>query len=153
MKKIFQTIVYTGVAAVMLTATGCKKDYTNPTAATSAQVLAAAKGLAGVAVGLQRTYAANVAYGMYDANGLITGETILLNAGNTSELQFSTGGTAVDGTNALLGNVWSSASKVILDSRKISIFFLTLRRNVKYLDWSSSFTNGHSISLRFSLSA
>lgn len=119
MKKIFQTIVYTGVAAVMLTATGCKKDYTNPSAATSAQVLAAAKGLAGVAVGLQRTYAANVAYGMYDANGLITGETILLNAGNTSELQFSTGGTAVDGTNALLGNVWSSASKVIYDANNV----------------------------------
>ena len=119
MKKIYQSIVYTGLAAVLMTAGGCKKDYTNPAAATSAQVLSSAKGLAGVAVGLQRTYAANVAYGMSDANGLITGETILLNAGNTSELQFTTGGTAVDGTNALLGNVWSTASKVIYDANNV----------------------------------
>lgn len=119
MKKIIQSIVYTGLAAVMISATGCKKDYTNPTAATSTQVLSTAKGLAGVAVGLQRTYAANVAYGMADANGLVTGETILLNAGNTSELQFSTGGNAVDGTNALLGNLWSSAAKVIYDANNV----------------------------------
>lgn len=119
MKKIIQSIVYTGLAAVMISATGCKKDYTNPTAATSTQVLSTAKGLAGVAVGIQRTYAANVAYGMADANGLVTGETILLNAGNTSELQFSTGGNAVDGTNALLGNLWSSAAKVIYDANNV----------------------------------
>ncbi len=120
MKKIIQNIFYPGLAAVLLlNATGCKKDYTNPTAATSAQVLSSAKGLAGTAVGLQRTYAANVAYGMYDANGLITNETILLNAGNGSELQFTTGGPAVDGTNALLGNVWSTAGKVIYDANNV----------------------------------
>ncbi len=119
MKKIFQSILYTGLAAVLMTAGGCKKDFTNPTAATSVQVLGSAKGLAGVAVGLQRTYIANVGYGLSDANGLITGETILLNAGNTSEFQLSTGGTAVDGTNALLGNVWSTASKVIYDANNV----------------------------------
>ena len=119
MKKIIQSIIYTGFAAVLITAAGCKKDYTNPTAATSAQVLASAKGLAGVAVGIQKTYASNVAYGLSDANGLLTNETMLLNAGNGSELQFSTGGAAVDGTNALLGNVWSSASKVIYDANNV----------------------------------
>lgn len=119
MNRIFQTIAYTGLAAVLLTASGCKKDFTNPTAATSAQVLSTAKGLAGVAVGLQRTYANNVANGVADANGLITGETILMNAGNTSEFQFSNGGNAVDGTNALLGNVWSTAHKVIYDANNV----------------------------------
>jgi hypothetical protein len=119
MKKIIQYIAYSGLAAAVLSVTGCKKDFTNPAAATSVQVLSSAKGLAGVAVGLQRTYVNNVAYGMVDANGLITGETILLNAGNGSELQFSTGGTAVDGTNALLGNVWSSAAKVIYDANNV----------------------------------
>ncbi len=119
MKKIFQTILYTGLASVLISTTGCKKDFTNPNAASSAQVLGTAKGLAGVAVGLQRTYASNVAYGMADANGLTTGETILLNAGNGSELQFVTGGTAVDGTNALLGNVWSSANKIIYDANNV----------------------------------
>jgi hypothetical protein len=117
MKKIIQSIMYTGLAAVLIT--GCKKDFTNPSAATSAQVLGSAKGLAGVAVGLQRTYAANVAYGLSDANGLTTGETILLNAGNTSEFQLSTGGAAVDGTNALLGNIWSSANKIVYDANNV----------------------------------
>lgn len=70
-------------------------------------------------VGLQRTYASNVAYGMSDATGLITNETILMNPGNTSEFQFSTGGTAVDGTNALLGNVWTSANKIIFDANNV----------------------------------
>lgn len=56
---------------------------------------------------------------MSDATGLITNETFLLNQGNTSEFQFSTGGPAVDGTNALLGNVWTSASKVIYDANNV----------------------------------
>ncbi|HVZ26105.1 MAG TPA: hypothetical protein VG842_08625 [Sediminibacterium sp.] len=119
MKKLLHLFTCTGLAAVFLSVTGCKKDYTNPTAATAAQVLGSAKGLAGVAVGIQKTYAANIAYGMSDANGLLTGETILLNAGNTSELQFSTGGTAVDGTNALLGNMWSACGKVIYDANNV----------------------------------
>ena len=119
MKKIIQSIVYGGLAVLLLLATGCKKDYTNPNAATSAQVFSSAKGLAGIAVGLQRTYANNVAYGISDATGLLTGETILLNAGNGSELQFATGGNAVDGTNALLGNLWSASNKVIYDANNV----------------------------------
>lgn len=119
MKKIFQSILYTGLAAVLINATGCKKDFSNPTAATGPQVLGSAKGLAGVAVGLQRTYASSVAYGLSDANGLTTNETQLLNAGNTSEFQLTTGGTAVDGTNALLGNIWTNANKVIYDANNV----------------------------------
>lgn len=119
MKKSIQTSLYTGLAALLLTTAGCKKDFNNPNAATSDQVFSSAKGLAGVVVGLQRTYASNVAYGVSDATGLITNETILMNPGNVSEFQFSTGGAAVDGTNALLGNVWSSANKVIFDANNV----------------------------------
>ncbi len=120
MKKIIQKIFYSTLASVVLmNATGCKKDYTNPTAATSIQVLSSAKGLAGTAVGLQRTYINNVAYGLSDANGLTTGETTLLNRGNTSEAQLTDGGNNVDGTNALLGNIWSSAGKVIYDANNV----------------------------------
>jgi hypothetical protein len=117
MKKIFQSIIYTGLAAVVII--GCKKDYTNPSAATSAQVLGSAKGLAGILVGLQRTYASGVAYGLSDANGLTTNETILLNQGNTSEAQLTAGGNAVDGTNALLGNIWATSNKVIYDANNV----------------------------------
>ncbi len=119
MKKIIQIIKHSFLALLLIQATSCKKDYTNPNAATSDQVYSSAKGLAGIAVGLQRTYASNVSYGMSDATGLLTGETILLNAGNGSELQFVTGGNAVDGTNALLGNVWTATNKVIFDANNV----------------------------------
>jgi len=120
MKKIIQTIKYTSCAALlMIAATGCKKDFNNPNAAKRDEAYATSRGIAAVAVSLQRNYASNVAYGMSDATGLITNETLLRNAGNTSEFQFSTGGTAVDGTNALLGNVWASANKIIFDANEI----------------------------------
>lgn len=119
MKKTLSINIYSMLAVLLLAATGCKKDYVNPNAATSAQVFSSSKGLVGVVIGLQRTYASNVAYGVSDATGLITNETFLLNPGNTSEFQFSTGGSAVDGTNALLGNVWTSANKVIYDANNV----------------------------------
>ena len=120
MKKIIQTIQYTSCAVLMFfAATGCKKDFNNLNAAKREEAYATSRGIAAIAVSLQRNYASNVAYGMSDATGLITNETILRNAGNTSELQFSTGGTAVDGTNALLGNVWASANKIIFDANEI----------------------------------
>jgi hypothetical protein len=119
MKNIIQTILYTSFFLAAVTGTGCKKNYSNPTAATSAQVLSSSKGLMGTAIGIQRTYSLNVAPGLSDANGLITGETFLLNAGNTSELQLTTGGSAVDGTNALLGNIWATANKCIYDANNV----------------------------------
>lgn len=119
MKKTIQTSIYTGFLLLLLTAAGCKKNYDNPTAATSAQVLGSSKGLMGTAIGIQRTYSLNVTPGVTDATGLLTGETFLLNAGNTSELQLTTGGNAVDGTNALLGNIWTTANKCIYDANNV----------------------------------
>ena len=117
MKKIFQLSIYAASACIILT--GCKKNFSNPNAATASQVLSSSKGLMGTAIGIQRTYSLNVAPGIADANGLLTGETFLLNAGNTSELQLTTGGTAVDGTNALLGNIWTTANKCIYDANNV----------------------------------
>ncbi len=119
MKKTIQISLYTGLAALLLTTAGCKKDFSNPNAARKEEAFQTARGIAGIAVSLQRNYASNVAYGMSDATGLITNETILRNPGNISEFQFSTGGAAVDGTNALLGNVWASSLKIIYDANEI----------------------------------
>ncbi len=119
MKKIFHSICYISSLVALFTTTGCKKDFDNPNAATSAQVFSSAKGLMGTAIGIQRTFSLNVVPGAIDANGLVTNETILLNAGNTSELQLTTGGNAVDGTNALLGNIWISANKCIYDANNV----------------------------------
>ncbi|MEO5593727.1 MAG: RagB/SusD family protein [Chitinophagaceae bacterium] len=120
MKKIIKIAIYPVFALMLLSVgTGCKKNYSNPNAATSAQVLNSSKGLMGTAIGIQRTYSLNVAPGVSDANGLVTAETFLLNAGNTSELQLTTGGAAVDGTNALLGNIWTTANKCIYDANNV----------------------------------
>lgn len=119
MKKIIQITFYISGVLLVLSGTGCKKNYSNPNAATAAQVLNSPKGLMGTAIGIQRTYALNVSPGVSDANGLVTGETFLLNNGNTSELQLITGGNAVDGTNALLGNIWATANKCIYDANNV----------------------------------
>jgi len=119
MKKIIKIALFPVCAWLVLGGTGCKKNYSNPNAATSEQVLSSAKGLMGTAIGIQRTFALNVAPGVSDANGLTTNETVLQNAGNTSELQLTTGGNAVDGTNALLGNIWTTANKCVYDANNV----------------------------------
>jgi hypothetical protein len=123
MKKIFKyTLFIVGTASVMLGAIGCKKNYTNPNAATSDQIFSSSTGLTGVAVSLQRTYAlgrAGSVYNIVAANGFTTNELILMNAGNTAEYQLSVGGGSVDGTNSILANVWANANKIIYDANNV----------------------------------
>ena len=113
MNKIIKSTIYYSLGMAFLLVTGCKKDFQNPNAATSTQVLSSAKGLMGTAIGIHRTYSLNVAPGTADANGFITKEVMLLNAGNTSELQLTREGTAMYGTNALLGNLWPTSTNCI----------------------------------------
>jgi len=103
----------------VLVAAGCKKNFVNPNASTADQVFSNAKGMMGVAVGIQRNYSLNVVYGLTNATGLITNETILINVGNVSEAQFASGGGTVDNSNALLLNIWASASKCIYDANRV----------------------------------
>jgi starch-binding outer membrane protein, SusD/RagB family len=123
MKNIFKhSLLLMGTASVMLVSTGCKKNFTNPNAATSDQVFSSATGLTGVAVSLQRTYALGRAGSLYNiiaANGFTTGELILLNAGNTAEYQLSVGGGSVDGTNSILANIWANANKIEYDANNV----------------------------------
>jgi hypothetical protein len=120
MKKVFYKINLMLFIIVMISGImSCKKDFKNPNAAASDQVFSSAKGIMGVAIGIQRTYSLNVEYGLADATGLITNETFLLNAGNASEAQFSAGGASVDNSNGLLSNVWTSSSKCIYDANNV----------------------------------
>ena len=123
MKNIFKhSLLLMGTASVMLVSTGCKKNFTNPNAATSDQVFSSATGLTGVAVSLQRNYALGRAGSLYNiiaANGFTTGELILLNAGNTAEYQLSVGGGSVDGTNSILANIWANANKIEYDANNV----------------------------------
>lgn len=102
--------------------TGCKKDFINPNSAPEDQVFTSARGMTAAAIGLQRTYAfsrAGSVYNMVAANGFVTNELTLLNPGNIPELQLSTGGATVDGTNSILANIWANASKIMFDADRI----------------------------------
>src|SRR6476469_1478056 len=94
------------LTAVLLCAgmASCKKDFTNPNAATETETFASDRAATAVAAGLQRQYTAGAAsslYALVDANGFVTNELLLRNAGNIPELQLSTGGSAVDATNTV----------------------------------------------------
>jgi hypothetical protein len=100
----------------------CKKEFKDPNAALGTDVLNSAQGLTGVALGLQRVYTAgrpSVLFSAVAANGLVTKELQLLNAGNIPELQLSTGGNAVDGTNSILANLWANSNKIIFDADNV----------------------------------
>ena len=118
MKKIKYFSAIICLSSVLLFAS-CSKDFNNPNAASDTQVLSSAKGLMGVTVGLQRTYALTVHPSMISAVGLVTGETFVINAGFTSEANLGSGGAAVDGDNRLLINIWTSNCKVIYDANAV----------------------------------
>lgn len=115
-------LAYIMFAFLLIGASSCKKDFTNPNAAPEDDVFTSSRGLTSAAIGLQRTYASSRAGSVFNivtANGFVTNELILLNAGNIPELQLSTGGSTVDGTNAILANIWANASKIIFDANRI----------------------------------
>ncbi|MEO6722337.1 MAG: RagB/SusD family protein [Ferruginibacter sp.] len=102
--------------------TSCKKNFDNPNAATQDQVLNSPKGLTGTAIGLQRTYTLGLTSDLYNLNtsvGFSTNEVVLRNTGNIPELQLSTGGPTVDGTNAVLGNLWTTSNKIIYEANNV----------------------------------
>jgi hypothetical protein len=119
MKKIKIQGILLLIISLMIVVSSCKKDFTNPAAATSDQVLSSAKGLTGLAVGLQRIYSAGRASSLYNrvtADGFITNQLVILNQGNTSEYQLQLGGTSVDGTNTIILGLWTSSNKIIHDA-------------------------------------
>ncbi len=107
---------------MLLFSQGCKKDYANPNAATAEQVFSSPKGLTGVAVGLQRVHTlgrGSNLYNTFTVNGLTTNELIVVNTGNTSEVQLATGGNAVDGNHATLTTFWTNLNKTIYDANNV----------------------------------
>lgn len=118
MKRIQSFTLFFLLAATLITAS-CSKEYVNPNAASDVLVLGSPKGLMGVAVGIQRTYALSIHPSMMSAVGLTTGETFVLNIGNISEANLFSGGASVDGNNGLLGSIWISNCKAIYDANTV----------------------------------
>ena len=123
MKNYFLTTVLSMLLfATLIFTSGCKKDYVDPSRPSQEQVESTVKGLTGAVVGLQRVYTLGRASSLYNIitiNGLVTNELIVVNTGNTAEVQLSTGGTAVDPTHTMLATFWSSNNKVIYDANLV----------------------------------
>jgi hypothetical protein len=121
-KQIIKTSLYGSLAVLLLSGTSCKKDFTNPGAATSDQVFTTPQGMTGVAVGLQRVYTNGRSSSLYNKitlDGLLTNQLIVTNQGNTSEYQLQLGAGSVDGTNTILGGLWTSSNKIIFDADNV----------------------------------
>ncbi|EDM33965.1 hypothetical protein PBAL39_24495 [Pedobacter sp. BAL39] len=124
--KRYKTKVYAVqmlmAAMLLMGVSSCKKEYLDPNGAISDDVLGSSKGLTGVTVGLQRVYTFSrqgLLFSSITANGFVSNELYLSNAGNIPELQLSTGGASVDGTNAILVNLWANANKIIFDADNV----------------------------------
>jgi starch-binding outer membrane protein, SusD/RagB family len=120
--NIIKIVMIAALISTAVVQSGCKKNYTNPNAATDEQVFSSPVGLTGVVVGLQRVYTLGRGSNLYNSftvNGLTTNELFVVNTGNTSEVQLATGGTSVDGNNATLTTYWANLNKVIYDADKV----------------------------------
>jgi hypothetical protein len=121
MKKTFKLSSYI-LSGLLLISVSCTKEYSDPSRATEDVVLNSPKGLTGVAVGLQRVYTSGrtgLLFNTITANGFVSNELVLMNAGNIPELQLSTGGTTIDGTNSILNQLWTNGSKIIYDADQV----------------------------------
>ena len=113
---------YIFAVVMLMLATSCKKDYTDPSKAPEGQVFTNAAAMTAVSAGLQRTYSltrASALYNIITTTGLVTHELNLLNAGNLPEFQLSAGSAAVDGTNTILAGLWTTCNKIVYDANNV----------------------------------
>ncbi|MEH6308315.1 RagB/SusD family nutrient uptake outer membrane protein [Olivibacter sp. CPCC 100613] len=120
-KKKYTQLFYYGFALVFAMSS-CTKDYIDPSRALNDEALSSSQALTDISIGLQRTYSylrtSNI-YNKVTANGFVTNELLLRNEGNIPELQLSTGGATIDGTNTVLAGLWTSSNKIIYDANLI----------------------------------
>jgi starch-binding outer membrane protein, SusD/RagB family len=110
-KKIYQLML----TFVVFVVASCETEYLNPSAASQSQAVSDANALIALANGLQQKYSvggASPEYALASANGLLTKELLVLNAGNTNELLLSQGGGSVQGNNSILSNLWNQSNLV-----------------------------------------
>lgn len=121
-QRIIKTAIIAALISTAFIQTGCKKDFKDPSRATEEESLTTQRGLTAVAVGLQRVYTlgrGSTLYNLITINGLLTNELIVVNTGNTAEVQLATGGTSVDRNHTMLIQYWSTCNKVIFDADRV----------------------------------
>ena len=120
--KNIKLVTIAALLSVAFLQISCKKNYTDPSRATEEQVFSSVKGLTGAVVGLQRVYTlgrGSTLYNLITVNGLTTNELIVVNTGNTAELQLAAGGNLVDGNHTMLTQFWTTCNKTIYDANLI----------------------------------
>ena len=121
-RQISKSIFYSLLLLATLMQTSCKKNFVNPSAVPSDQAFSSAQAMTGVVIGLQRLYTAGRGSSLYNRialDGLLTNQLIVLNQGNTSEFQLQLGAGSVDGTNTILGGLFTTSNKIIFDADNI----------------------------------
>lgn len=123
-KNILQSTYRKSIAASLLIVSlaACKKNYTDPTGPSSGQAFSTAITLTDVSVGLQNWYSASRAglvYNTISADGLLTNQLYVVNAGNTDEAQLGIGGNSVQNTNAIVTGMWTVCNKIVFDADSI----------------------------------
>lgn len=121
-RQISKSIFYSLLLLTTLMQTSCKKNFINPSAVPSDQAFSSAQAMTGVVIGLQRLYTAGRGSSLYNRialDGLLTNQLVVLNQGNTSEFQLQLGAGSVDGTNTILGGLFTTSNKIIFDADNI----------------------------------
>ncbi|MEJ7823254.1 MAG: RagB/SusD family protein, partial [Chitinophagaceae bacterium] len=121
-RQISKSIFYSLLLLATLMQTSCKKNFVNPSAVPSDQAFSSAQAMTGVVIGLQRLYTAGRGSSLYNRialDGLLTNQLVVLNQGNTSEFQLQLGAGSVDGTNTILGGLFTTSNKIIFDADNI----------------------------------
>ena len=120
--KLTRIVTICAFLSTAIVQSGCKKNYTDPNRADEDLVFSSSRGLTGVVVGLQRVYTlgrGSSLYNLVTINGLITNELIVVNTGNTAEVQLAAGGTNVDGNHTMLTQFWTTCNKIIYDADRV----------------------------------
>lgn len=102
-------IVYIILVLSIGTFISCETDFSNPGASTEADVANSPAGLELLTRGLHRRWSIgrqSPVYTTVTASGFTTGELRLINPGNISENDLSLGGSSLDGSNAIVSNIW-----------------------------------------------
>lgn len=121
-KQKINILIYGLLAVVLLSATSCKKDYTSPSAVPLEDAFSSPQAMTGVVIGMQRLYTVGRGSSLYNRvalDGLLTNQLTVLNQGNTSEYQLQLGSGSVDGTNTILGGLWTTSNKIIFDADNV----------------------------------
>jgi starch-binding outer membrane protein, SusD/RagB family len=121
-QQIIKASLYFLLAMTILFDSACTKDYTNPSAVPEAKAFSSPQAMTGAAIGLQRLYTAGRGSSLYNKialDGLLTNQLVVLNQGNTAEYQLQQGSGSVDGTNTILGGLWTTSNKIIFDADRI----------------------------------